>query len=435
VDVLTANDCHGEYPDSYYAASADHLPPFSELEGDVKADVCIVGGGFTGLSAALHCAEKGLRVVLLDAQRVGWGASGRNGGQAGADQRSDQQTLEKMVGNEHARRLFDLGLESIATVKDLIARHNIDCHLKPGILLVDHKAEHTQYSRATVDHLNAKYDYDGMKFVDSDIVREMIGTDVYHSAILDTAAAHLHPLRFALGLARAAAEAGVTIHECSRVTQIHEGTPVRVETEAGSVTADQLLLACNGYLGNLYERVAARVMPVNNFIVATEPLSDEVARDLIRDDVAVADSKFVVNYWRLSNDNRLLFGGRESYGYRFPSDIKNYVRKPMLAIYPQLRDVRLDYGWGGTLAITRSRLPHFMRVGPNSNVLSASGYSGHGVSLATLAGKLAAEAIGGQAGRFDTMADVPTSPFPGGALLRWPALMLGMIWYGLRDRF
>lgn len=433
MDVLTANDRIGEYPDSYYAASVDHLPPFSSLEGDASADVCIVGGGFTGLSAALHCADRGFRVVLLDAQRVGWGASGRNGGQSGADQRSDQETLEKMVGDEHARRLFDLGLESIATVKELIARHEIDCHLKPGILLVDHKAENTKDSRAAVDHLKSKYDYDGMEFVDGETVREMIGTDVYHSAILDTAAAHLHPLRFALGLARAAERAGVSIHERSRVTKITHGAKARIETAQGSVTADHVLLACNGYLGDLDKTVAARVMPVNNFVIATEPLSNDVARDLIRDDVAVADSKFVVNYWRLSNDKRLLFGGRESYGYRFPDDIKNYVRKPMLAIYPQLKDARIDYGWGGTLAITRSRLPHFMRVAPN--VLSASGYSGHGVSLATLAGKLAAEAIAGQAERFDTMADVPTAPFPGGALLRWPALVLGMFWYGLRDRF
>ncbi len=432
MDFLTVNDRDGDYPESYYAASAPHLPAFASLEGDVTTDVCIVGGGFTGLSAALHCVERGFRVTLLDAQRVGWGASGRNGGQAGADQRSDQLTLEKMLGDEHALRLFDLGLESIATVKDLIARHTIDCHLKPGILLVDHKKSEAKDSRAAVEHLNTKYKYDGMKFVDGAGVREMIGTDVYHSAILDERAAHLHPLRYALGLAKAADEAGVTIHERSRVTKIAHGAKVRIETAEGSVTADHVLLACNGYLGDLEKQVAARVMPVNNFIIATEPLSDDVARELIRDDVAVADSKFVVNYWRLSDDKRLLFGGRESYGYRFADDIKSYVRKPMLTVYPQLKDVRVDYGWGGTLAITRSRLPHFMRVAPN--VLSASGYSGHGVSLATLAGKLAAEAIAGQAERFDTMADIPNARFPGGALLRWPALVLGMAWHSLRDR-
>ena len=433
MDFLTANDNSGEYPDSYYAASAEPLAPFPELKGDVTADVCIVGGGFTGLSAALHCAERGLNVVLLDAQRVGWGASGRNGGQAGADQRLDQETLEAMLGDAQAKRLFDLGLESIATVKSLIENHQIDCHLKPGILLVDHKPQFSEDSRRAVDHLNEKYDYDGMKYVSGKSLREKLGTKKYFSGMFDTDAAHLHPLRYALGLARAASDVGAAIHELSKVAAIQHGKRVRVETSEGSVTADHVLLACNGYLGELEKSVASSVMPINNFIIATEPLSDDVARELIRDDVAVADSKFVVNYWRLSDDKRLLFGGRESYGYRFPSDIKNTVRKPMLDIYPQLKDVRIDYGWGGTLAITRSRMPHFARVAPN--VLSASGYSGHGVSMATLAGKLAAEAIEGQAARFDTFATVPTPRFPGGKYLRWPALVLGMVWYGLRDRF
>ncbi len=432
VDFLTANDKLGEYPDSYYAASAAPLEPFAALAEDVTADVCIVGGGYTGLSAALHCAKRGLSVVLLDAQRVGWGASGRNGGQAGADQRLDQQTLEAMLGDAQAKRLFDLGLESISTVKGLIKQHDIDCHLKPGILLVDHKPQFSDDSRRAVDHLNEKYDYDGMKYVSGKDLRGMLGTEKYYAGMLDTDAAHLHPLRYALGLAQAAKGAGVRIHELSRVTGITSGKSVRVSTTKGSVTAGHVLLACNGYLGDLEKKVSASVMPINNFIIATEPLSDALASELIRDDVAVADSKFVVNYWRLSDDKRLLFGGRESYGYRFARDIKNYVRKPMLDIYPQLKDVRIDYGWGGTLAITRSRMPHFLRVAPN--ILSASGYSGHGVSMATLAGKLAAEAIDGRASRFDTFATVPTLPFPGGNLLRWPALVLGMVWYGLRDR-
>ena len=230
----------------------------------------------------------------------------------------------------------------------------------------------------------------------------------------------------------AVADAGAVIHERSRVNSVVKGKKVRIETDGGSVTADHVLLACNGYLGGLDRDIAAHVMPINNFIIATEPLPDDVARDLIRDDVAVADSKFVVNYWRLSEDKRLLFGGRENYGYRFPQDIKTFVRKPMLTIYPQLREVRIDYGWGGTLAITRSRMPHFTRLSPN--VMSASGYSGHGVAIATLAGKLAAEAIAGQAERFDTFETVPTSKFPGGAALRWPSLILGMLYYSLRDR-
>ncbi len=432
MDFLTANDKRGAYPDSYYATSAEPLPPFPALMGEVEADVCIIGGGYTGLSAALHCAERGLKTILLDAHRVGWGASGRNGGQAGADQRLDQETLEAMLGDVHAKRLFDLGIEGIATVKNLIQQHKIDCHLKPGILIVDHKPQFAEGSRRAVDHLKEKYDYHDAQYVDRRALREMLGTEKYFSGILETSAAHLHPLRYALGLARAAQNAGATIHETSRVRRIEYGPRVRVETANGHVLADHLLLACNGYLNDLDKNIASSVMPINNFIIATEPLSESLAAELIRDDVAVADSKFVVNYWRLSDDKRLLFGGRESYGYRFPNDIKSFVRKPMLEIYPQLKDVRIDYGWGGTLAITRSRMPHFQRVA--RNVLSASGYSGHGVSMATLAGKLAAEAIEGQAARFDTFATIPTPPFPGGALLRWPALVLGMVWSRLQDR-
>lgn len=432
MDFLTANDRDGEYPASWYAASVDPLPAFPALEGKTRADVCIVGGGFTGFSAALHCAERGLQVVLLDAQRVGWGASGRNGGQAGNDQRADQISLEKELGTESAQRLFDLGLESLATVKALIHRHGIDCHLKPGILGVDHKPGYTDDSRAEVDHLRERYGYTDARFVERDELCAMIGTERYHSGVLNSGAAHLHPLSFALGLAKAASEHGVTIHERSRVTAIRHGKAVRVETATGSVTADHLLLACNGYLGTLDREVASRVMPINNFIIATEPLDEGLARELIRDDVAVADSKFVVNYWRLSQDRRLLFGGRETYRYQFPSDIKSFVRTSMLRVYPQLEETRVAYGWGGTLAITRSRLPHFARIAPNA--LSASGYSGHGVSLAVLAGKLAAEAIAGQAERFDTFASIPTARFPGGALLRRPSLILGMLWYGLRDR-
>jgi gamma-glutamylputrescine oxidase len=290
-----------------------------------------------------------------------------------------------------------------------------------------HRARYTEEAREEAALLNERYDYPHARFVGRDEIRAMVASEDFHSGVLDTDAAHLHPLNYALGLAKAAAGAGVRLHERSRVTRVTQG---RVETAAGTVSAPHILLACNGYLCGLAGSVARHVMPINNFIVATEPLDDP--RALIRDDVAVADSRFVVNYFRLSQDGRLLFGGGESYGYRFPADIAAKVRKPMRRLFPQLADTRIEYAWGGTLGITMDRMPHFAKVSPG--ILSISGYSGHGVGMATLAGKLAAEAIAGQAERFEVFATLPRPQFPGGARVRTPLLALAMVWYGLRDR-
>ena len=250
------------------------------------------------------------------------------------------------------------------------------------------------------------------------------------AAQLDMGAGHLHPLNFALGLAKAAQDAGVKIYEQSEVTNVESGNTHKVTTVKGHVNAAHLIYACNGYLGHLQGKVAAKVMPINNFIVATEPLGKDMAESLISRDVAIADSKFVVNYFRRSADNRMLFGGGETYGYRFPRDIKALVSKPMLEVYPQLADVKLDYAWGGTLGITINRMPSFMRLSPTS--YSLSGYSGHGVGMATMAGKIVARAIQGQAEQFDTMTSVPSPSFPGGTALRWPGLVLAMTWYSMR---
>ncbi len=280
------------------------------------------------------------------------------------------------------------------------------------------------------EKLHRDYGYDQLEPLDRTGIQRLIGSRVYKGGEVDRGAGHLHPLNFALGLAQAAVAAGARLHEGSEVTAIDHGARPVVRTAQGAVTCAHVILAANGYLGKLEPEIAARVMPINNFIVATEPLGDR-AREILSEPVAVADTKFVVNYWRLSEDNRLLFGGGESYGYRFP-DIVRTVSKPMLEVYPQLKDTRIDYAWGGTLAITINRMPCFRRVRPN--VLSASGYSGHGVALATLAGKLLAEATTAQSAGFDLMARLPQPRFPGGALLRWPALVLAMTWYSTRDR-
>lgn len=430
MNLLDANDIAGAYPNSWYAATAAPLAPFAPLSGNIRADVCVIGGGYTGLSAALHLAEAGRDVVLIDAQRVGFGASGRNGGQLGSGQRVEQPYLEKMLGQDDARKLWSLGEDAKALVKSLIAKHDIDCRLRPGVAWSGSSPRDVADLHSYADHMSQHYDY-SLEKLDADGFSALCPSPDYQGGILDMGAAHLHPLQLVLGLAQAAVAAGVRAFEGTRALRIEHGSRPVVHTNHGQISAEHIVVAGNGYLGNLDKRVAARVMPINNFIAATEPLGADAARVLAKD-IAVADSRFVVNYFRLSHDGRLLFGGGESYGYRFPSDIAAKVRKPMTQIFPHLRDVKIDYAWGGTLAITMKRMPYLTRSAPN--VLSASGYSGHGVGTAIHAGQLMARAIAGQTDGFDTMARVPALPFPGGAAMRTPLLTLAMTWYALRDR-
>lgn len=424
----------GTYPDSYYAATASALEPFPALAQGIDTDVCVIGAGYTGLSAALHLRGQGREVVLIEAQRVGWGASGRNGGQVGTGQRVDQMTLEKMVGADHARMLWDLAQDSKAIVRHLVDKHSIACDLKPGIIYADHKKRYTSDTAAYVEHLNKVYGYKDIEFLDGRALRDHLGTEAYYSGSLDWGAGHLHPLNFALGLAKAAAAAGARIYEMTRATAIRHGQTVTVQTEGGEIRARQVLIACNGYLGDLVPELAARVMPINSYIIATEPLSEAEARDVIARDVAVADSRFVVNYFRLSADRRMLFGGRESYtnAASDPADVAESGRKRMLSVYPQLASKRVEYSWGGTIAITMNRMPLFRRVKPN--VLAGLGYSGHGVAMATLGGALMAEALCGHPERFDAMAAVPIHRFPGGTRLRQPLLALALMYFATRDR-
>ena len=374
-------------------------------------------------------------MALLEAERVGWGASGRNGGHCGTGQRKDQQDLEKLVGLERARTLWEFGLEAVQTVRDLIAEYDIRCDLKEGILYVTNRQRRLPDLEHEVEHMRSVYGYELLKYCGLAEVREMVGSENYYGGSLDAGSAHLHPLKYALGLAVAARNCGVKIFENSRVLnykKINKDSKVSIVTSQGKVTASYLVLACNGYLGKLSPSIAGKIMPINNFVLATEPLPEGLATELIRDDVAVADSLFVINYWKLSADNRLLFGGGENYTSGFPDDLKKFVRKYMLRVYPQLERTRIDYAWGGTLAITMNRLPVFGSQG--GNIFYAHGYSGHGVPTATFAGKLIAEAVAGTAERFDVMAGLPTYNFPGGTLLRWPGLVAGMLFYSLRDK-
>lgn len=418
---------------SYYQATASHHEPFESLQGETQADVCIIGGGYTGLSAALHLAQRGYSVVLLEAESPGFGASGRNGGQVCQGLNMAHEELIQKVGRDTADLLWQMSLESVELVRSLIDQHQIDCDLKQGVMHVAAKPAHNHHLRAAVDYKQTILGYDDVRYIEPDETATMLGTNRYFAGELYSRALHLHPLNYALGLCRAARQAGARIYQNSRVTHYRSGQHPRVETAHGAVKANYILLACNGYLGSLEKRISGKIMPINNFILATEPLPDELCRQINRDDVAVADSRFVINYFRISGDNRLLWGGGENYTARFPADIRGFVRQYMLQFYPQLDDVRIDYGWGGTLAITLNRMPHFERI--DQSLFAAHGYSGHGVALATLGGKLMAEAIAESAERFDAFARVPTPTFPGGTWLRWPGLVAGMLYYAMRDRF
>lgn len=429
LSLLDANDKKGQHAPTWYAASAKPFKELPSAKGALSFDIAIIGAGFSGLSSALHLSELGYKVCILEAHRVGWGASGRNGGQVGSGMRIGQDELEDLVGFQRAKQAFEIGVEAADLVRDLIKQHKIECAYKDGNIEALHRKRYDKETLEYVEMMHEKYDYHSLSYLTPQEMSEKVGSSDYSAGALDTQCGHLHPLNYARGLAQAAINAGAEIFEMSRVKHFKSG---KVSTNEADISAEKIILATNGYLGNLDDHVADRVMPINNFIVATEPLSDDMCKSLIRDGECVHDSRFVVNYFRISEDNRMLFGGGENYSYKFPRNIIKTVRKPMLQVYPQLKDVKIDYAWGGTLAITYKRLPHFEFR--NNGIINISGYSGSGVHMATMAGKIVAEAINGQMAKFDIISQLPTPKFPGGARLRWPLLPLALTWYAMRDR-
>ena len=418
---------------SYYAATVAKRRMRAPLAGVTRADIAVVGGGFAGLNAALTLAEAGRSVVLLEANHIGWGASGRNGGQLHTGQRRDQDYLETEFGRETARRLWELAEEAKALLHDRAGRYDIDCDWVPGLIAAAHKQRFVAEEWEYAEKLARDYGYDDLVPLTRSQLAHAIGTDVYFGGVRDAGAGHLHPLKFAEGLADAVEHNAGIVHEASPVTEIVDRAGgVEVRTSAGAVRAETVLLTGNGYLSGIDRDSESRVMPINNFILTTEPLSESQADALIPGREAVADSRFVVYYWRLTRDRRLLFGGGETYRRGFPPDIESFVREHLKKVYPRLADVAVSHAWGGTLGVTRSRLPCLMRSRPG--VYIASGFSGQGVSLAGFCGHVAARAIMGDSERFDVFSALPTPRFPGGRALRWPILVLAMSWFALRDR-
>jgi gamma-glutamylputrescine oxidase len=421
------------FPPSWYAATRNDDVALPALEGDRDTDVAIVGGGYTGTAAALHLARAGVSVTLLEGARIGWGASGRNGGQAHVGMRREQAWLERKLGREAAHRLWRIGLDARDHMDWAIREYGIDCDLTPGLLHVDHKRRYVADTRHTVEHLREAYGYEHVRFVDREELGTILGGGDYHGGMIDARAGHLHALNWALGLARGARQEGAALFERSGVTAIvREGGRWRLDTAQGRLRADKVIVAANGYLRGLVPEIEARVMPINNFVAVTEPLGPERAARLIRGGYAVSDSRFVVYYFRITPDHRLLFGGGENYSYDFPADIAGTVRHHMLRVYPGLADVRIDHAWGGTLAVTPHRLPYVREV--QTGLFGIGGYSGLGVVLAPYFGKLVADRIAGDGADFDALARLPVPRFPGGRLLRWPTLVAAMSFYALRDR-
>ncbi len=418
--------------ESYYAATANPAPERPPLAGAVDCDVCIVGGGFTGVSTALELAERGYRVVLLEGRRIGWGASGRNGGQICSAFSSSMDKVAAWVGKDDARKLFELAEESKRILAGRVEEHEIDCDLTWGYFNSADRRRELDDCREWAEEWARDYGYDKLRLVETpEEAHQHVNSPQVIGGLVDDGAGHLHPLNYCLGVAAAAERAGATLHEDSLVTRIVQGARPRVETAAGSVTADYLVLGGNAYLGNLVPEVRRKIMPVGTYIGATEPLGENRAKSLIPLNEAICDLKFVLNYYRLSKDQRLLFGGRVSYSGIMPPNLPHAMGRKMREVFPQLDDVGFDFTWGGYVAITMERSPHFGRVG--SNIYFAQGYSGAGVATSAIAGRVIAEAIEGQAARFDVFARLPHTTFPGGRLLRTPTLALAMLWYRLRD--
>ena len=422
-----------EHIQSYYAASAIPAPERPTLAGDIEADVCVVGGGIAGCSTALHLAERGYRVVLLEAHRIGWGASGRSGGQAIFGYSASQDTLIAQLGRNDARRLFDLSVEALDLLKLLVERHAIDCDLHWGHTHVAIKPRQEVELRAFQEELAREYGYTSPRWLDRSQVRELLATERYIAGLRDDRSGHLHPLNYTLGVAAAAASAGAQLYERTEVVGLDMGPTGRVRTASGaSVRAKHVALCCNAYIdARISKRLRNRIMPVGTYIIATEALGRERIESIVRENVAVNDMNFVLDYFRRSADHRLLFGGRVSYSGRDALDTARATRSRMLKVFPQLADTRTEYAWGGYVDITMSRAPDFGRLAPN--VYYLQGFSGHGIALTGLAGKLVAETIAGQAERFDLFTKLEHRNFPGGPALRTPALVLAMLWFRLKD--
>ena len=418
---------------SFYRSSVEDLNSQDHLTSDIDADICIIGGGLTGISSAINLSNKGYSVILCEARKIGWGASGRNGGQLGIGMRKDQYTIEQKLGLSHAKELWNLGLEAVDQAINLINEHKINCHLVNGVMSAACFEKDIEEYKFEIEHMSKHYNFEGYKFYNQSQVREEINSKMYIAGMLNSGSYHLNPLKLTIGLAKVAQENKVKIFENTPIEKIkEEGDRVKVISKKGTIRANKLVVACNGYLDTILGSKKNKFMPINNYVIATEPLGEKRAREIIKNNYAVCDTRFIIDYYRFSEDWRMVFGGGETFTSNFVKNATSFVSKRMIKVFPQLKNVKIDYSWGGTLAITVNRLPHFGTL-MNNKVSYAFGYSGHGLALSVLAGKLIAENIYGDHERFKFFSDINHMSIPLGSIFRRPIYSSAILYYKIRD--
>ncbi|NWD22744.1 FAD-binding oxidoreductase [Pseudomonas yamanorum] len=428
------NRSPSEHARSYYLASANAMPQRPALGADLTADVCVIGGGFTGVNTAIELAQRGLSVILLEARRIGWGASGRNGGQLIRGIGHDVSGFAKYVGEEGVRYLQQAGIDSVALVGERVREHGIDCDLRWGFAELANTAAQFAAFQGELESLAALGYTPETRLVAPQDMAQVVGSGLYAGGLVDMGSGHLHPLNLVLGEAAVAESLGVRVFENSPVLELIHGDTVQVRCASGTVRAASLVLACNAHLDELEPKLSGKVLPAGSYIIATEPLPAELASQLIPQNLALCDQKVGLDYYRLSADRRLLFGGACHYSGRDPADIAAYMRPKMLKVFPQLANTAVEFQWGGKIGITANRFPQVGRLKQHPNVFYAQGYSGHGLNVTHWCARLLAEGIhAGQSRGLDIFSQVPHMTFPGGKALRSPLLALGMLWYRVRE--
>lgn len=416
---------------SWYAASANDKSGRPTLEGEMHADICVIGAGFTGMSAALELAEKGFSVIVLEGTRIGFGASGRNGGQIVNGYSRDLETIAGRYGQEKAVKLGEMSLEGGQIIRERVAKYGIDCDLVDGGFFAAFTQKQIQEMEANKTHWE-KHGHSGLEMVSKAEVGHYVKSDRYAGGMIDRFGGHIHPLNYVLGEAAAVEKLGGRIFENSRVIGVEKGTSPTVRTAHGKVTAKYVLVCGNAYLGELLPEIGDRMMPVSSQVMATEPLDAGLIESLLPANYCVEDANYILDYYRRTSDNRLLYGGGIGYGGSDPADLTSVIRPNMLKTFPQLKDVKIDFAWSGNFALTLTRIPHMGRL--SENIYFSHGDSGHGVTTTQLLGRILAEVVSGHAGRFDVWSSLPNFPFPGGKTFRVPLTVLGAWWYGLRDK-